>query len=222
MTGCLPRFPSFTPQNSPAAPPPYPLLRQSSANGSPLLLIVSSYGGKWWCRTYFKQAKSKHMVSMCTLCTACLTISLEGLYVLERRYQCKTSVTVQWQKGVLNSEPFVTSDLDEKVLPLYQEGPPIHLESEWVFMEHQWHLASNNLKLKIETSNFWHIKSTRSCANSCKILPMASNNCGIYIRCLRIYQTNKKVIIYSVENLALLATGRWISEQDSGQYPVYY
>jgi hypothetical protein len=35
-------------------------------------------------------------------------------------------VTVQgWQKGGLNSEPYIISDLDEKVLPLYRQGPPI-------------------------------------------------------------------------------------------------
>ncbi len=31
-----------------------------------------------------------------------------------------------WQKGGLNSEPSVISDLDEKVLPLYRQGPPNH------------------------------------------------------------------------------------------------
>ncbi len=39
-------------------------------------------------------------------------------------------VTVQgWQKGGLNSEPSVISDLDEKLLPLHQQGPPIHTNS---------------------------------------------------------------------------------------------
>jgi hypothetical protein len=40
-------------------------------------------------------------------------------------------VTVQgWQKGGLNSEPSMISDLDEKVLPLYRQGPPIRFLSK--------------------------------------------------------------------------------------------
>jgi hypothetical protein len=39
-------------------------------------------------------------------------------------------VTVQWQKKGLNS------DLDEKVLPLCRQGPPLMSEFEWVFMLH--------------------------------------------------------------------------------------
>ncbi len=34
-----------------------------------------------------------------------------------------------WQKGGLNSEPSVISDLGEKVLPLYRQVPPIHANS---------------------------------------------------------------------------------------------
>jgi len=34
-------------------------------------------------------------------------------------------VTVHWQKEDVISEPSVISDLDEKMLPLYRQGPPI-------------------------------------------------------------------------------------------------
>jgi hypothetical protein len=48
-------------------------------------------------------------------------------------------VTVQgWQRVDLNSEPSMISDLDEKVLPLYRQGPPIHFQYGLKFMMHPW------------------------------------------------------------------------------------
>ncbi len=45
-------------------------------------------------------------------------------------------VTGRYQKGRFELGPSGISDLDEKVLPLYRQGPPVHYLSEWVFMLH--------------------------------------------------------------------------------------
>jgi hypothetical protein len=52
------------------------------------------------------------------------------------RYGFVCVVTVQWQKGDLNSKPSIFSDLDEKVLLLYHQETPIQLESERIIMLH--------------------------------------------------------------------------------------